>query len=100
VCYASLNIVHNDDTEIIRPHKMNTISLLKPGQRATGEFISRAQLNSAMIENARDEVHPMRGAICNRDTARIRINKTREPLAYLFDLAKPTVPCNVTMFCH
>src|SRR6266566_5792183 len=99
-CDASLNIVHIDDTAISRTHKMNPISLLKPGQRATGEFISRAQHISAMIENARDEVHPMRGAICKRDAARIPINETRELLAYLFDLAKPTVPCNVTMFCH
>src|SRR5437660_1046193 len=99
-CDTSLKIIHIDDTAISRTHKIHSIPLLKPGQRTTGKFVSRAQYISAMSENSRDEVHPMRCAVCKGNAARIRINKTRELLAYLYDLAKQTVPCHVTMLCH
>ena len=79
---------------------MNEQEMLKPGQRTTGEFVSRAQYISAMIENSRDEVHPMRCAVCKGNAARIRINKTRELLPYLFGLAEPTLPSNVAVLCH
>src|SRR5439155_1845741 len=40
---ALLNIIQVGDATLSRAHKIHSISLLKPGQRATGKFISRAQ---------------------------------------------------------
>ena len=53
-----------------------------------------------MAEHSRDQVHAMRGAVCKRDAARLRIDKSRELLAYLLGLAEPTLPRNVAMLCH
>ncbi len=42
----------------------------------------------------------MRCAVCKSNAARIPINKARDFLPNLFDLAQPAFPCNVAMFRH
>jgi hypothetical protein len=53
-----------------------------------------------MVENSRNQVHAMRGAVCKRDAARVGMNEIGELLPDLFGLEEPTIPGDVAMLCH